>query len=189
MSVDHRTILLVEDNEDDVFIFERAYKQTQLSHPVQIVRDGQEALDYLQGEGKFADRAKYPLPFLVLLDLKLPLTPGLEVLQILRTQPALADLMVVVLTSSAETRDVLRAHELGAQAFLVKPPAPKTIATAVSAIRARLDAPGSNERTMIDGDIFRVALPTGSRSAGAEESGDTPESQELRAGSSELLPP
>jgi CheY-like chemotaxis protein len=169
MNADHQTILLVEDNEDDVFIFQRAYRQTHLLHPVQIVRDGQEALDYLQGEGQFVDRAKYPLPFLVLLDLKLPLTPGLEVLQIVRTQPALADLMVVVLTSSAEARDVLRAHELGAQAFLVKPPAPKTIVAAVSAIRAQLSASGSAERTVIDGDIFRVALPTGSHSAGAGE--------------------
>jgi CheY-like chemotaxis protein len=143
MSLDDRTILLVEDNEDDAFIFSRAYRLAKLPHPVQTTTDGNEALDYLFGEGEYADRAKYPLPFLVFLDLKLPLKPGHEVLQAIRAEPALADLSVVVLTSSAEARDVTRAQEHGALAFLVKPPTAQHLAAAVSAVRARIEAPGS----------------------------------------------
>jgi CheY-like chemotaxis protein len=131
MSADAQTLLLVEDNDDDVFIFRRAYKQTQLTHPVQVVTDGQEAVDYLTGEGPFQDRAKFPLPFLVLLDLKLPLRHGFEVLQAIRLQPVIASLPVVVLTSSAEQRDIQRAGELGAQAFLVKPPSSQVLAETV----------------------------------------------------------
>lgn len=151
------TILLVEDNDDDVFIFKRAYKQAQLTHQVQVVTDGQEALDYLEGKGAFADREKYPLPFLVLLDLKLPLKHGLEVLQTIRQHPRLSGLCVVVLTSSAEARDILRAQELGAQAFLVKPPAGPTLAAAVAAAGAKNDPAGA-ARLKIPGDMFEVAL-------------------------------
>src|SRR5687767_12728790 len=118
MNPERRTILLMEDNEDDVFIFQRAYRNTGLPYAVHVARDGQEALDYLHGQGAYADRAQFPAPFLVLLDLKVPLKPGLDVLQAIRSNPALEHLSVVVLTSSAEARDIQRARELGAQAFL-----------------------------------------------------------------------
>lgn len=147
------TILLVEDNEDDVFIFQRALRQAEISHPVQVVRDGQEALDYLQGQDGFADRAKFPLPFLVLLDLKLPFLNGLDVLEAIQQRPEFARLCVVVLTSSAEARDLARAQELGAQAYFVKPPAAKTLRDILDAVCP----PGTGRielRPRIRGDLF-----------------------------------
>ena len=86
-----------------------------------VVSDGEEALSYLDGAGKFADRTLYPLPDLILLDLKMPKMDGFEVLDELRKRPALKAIRVIVLTSSEQIYDVNRAYELGASSFLVKP--------------------------------------------------------------------
>lgn len=156
MTFDTRTILLAEDNEDDIFIFERAYKQAQATNPVQIARDGEEVVDYLAGAGRFADRKRFPLPYLVLLDLKLPLRNGLEVLEWIRARPELATLHVVVLTSSAEQRDLARARALGARHYFVKPPRAKTLADVLAIFRAEWQ----NERrddVKIEGDLFASA--------------------------------
>lgn len=115
-------ILLVEDNDDDAFFMERALTKAQLSHPLRVARDGQEAIDYLAGEGKFSDRAQYPLPFVVFLDLKLPYIHGFDVLIWIRQQEQFRQLPVVILTSSPEERDQQKADALGAQGYLVKPP-------------------------------------------------------------------
>lgn len=116
------TILLVEDNEDDVFFMKRALKAAEVKNPFQVVTDGQQAIDYLQGTAKFSDRIQFPLPCLVLLDLKLPHKDGHEVLQWIREQNFLKNLIVIVLTTSREMRDIEKAYALGANAFLVKPP-------------------------------------------------------------------
>ena len=121
------SILLVEDNEDDVFVMKRALKLAQITNPLQIATDGQMAVDYLSGAGEFADREKYPLPFIVFLDLKLPYVHGFEVLAWMRRQPQLDSIVVIVLTSSAEERDHQRAYYLGARSYLVKPPTPDAI--------------------------------------------------------------
>ena len=118
----NRAILLVEDNEDDVFLMKRALKEAQVANPLYIVEDGQQAVDYLRGEGEFADRARYPFPAIVFLDLKLPLKSGHQVLEWIRAQPGLASLVVVVLTSSDEPSDVAKSYKLGANSYLVKPP-------------------------------------------------------------------
>ena len=86
-----------------------------------MVRDGEETIAYLKGEGQFANRAEYPLPELLLLDLAMPRKDGFEVLRWLRQQPGLSALRVVVLTSSDQMRDVNLAYKLGANSFLVKP--------------------------------------------------------------------
>jgi CheY-like chemotaxis protein len=86
-----------------------------------VVGDGQEAMDYLAGTGKYADRIRYPFPCLVLLDLKLPVRMGLDVLRWIREQPGLQTLLVMVLTSSSDISDVDEAYRLGARAYLVKP--------------------------------------------------------------------
>jgi CheY-like chemotaxis protein len=117
-----RAILLVEDNEDDIFLMRRALSQAEVTNPLYIVEDGQEALDYLSGTGKFIDRRSYPLPALLFLDLKLPLKSGHEVLSWVRAQPALQSLVVVVLTSSDQPTDVQKSYQLGANSYLVKPP-------------------------------------------------------------------
>jgi CheY-like chemotaxis protein len=116
------TVLLAEDNEDDVFALKWAFKRAQITNPLQVVTDGQQAIDYLSGKGQFADRERFPLPFLVFLDLKMPYVDGFEVLSWIKKQPGLESLVVVVLTSSDEERDHQRAYALGARSYLVKPP-------------------------------------------------------------------
>ena len=118
---DHAVILLVEDREDDILLIRRAFKKAFLNNPLFVVRDGEEAIDYLRGEAKYSNRKEFPLPDLLLLDLKMPRVDGFGVLKWLRQQPGLSSLRVVVLTSSDYISDVNRAYELGANSFMVKP--------------------------------------------------------------------
>ena len=115
------TILLVEDDSNDVLLIQRAFRKASLSNPLQIVEDGEAAILYLKGEESFADRDRFPLPRLILLDLKLPRKSGFEVLVWLRQQPKFYGLPVVVLTSSKENNDIQQAYLLGANSYLVKP--------------------------------------------------------------------
>jgi len=115
------SILMAEDDDNDVFFLERAFKQAQVANPLHRVKDGEEALAYLKGEGTYASREKFPLPHLMLLDLKMPRKNGFEVIQWIRQQPGLKRMPLVVLTSSKEDPDVNRAYELGANTYLVKP--------------------------------------------------------------------
>ena len=113
-------ILLIEDNEDDLLLIRRAFEKALLRNPIQVVRDGEAALMYLKGEGKFRNRAEFPLPSIVLLDLKLPGMDGFEVLSWIRQQDGIRGLPVIVLTSSSRIPDVNRAYSLGANSFFVK---------------------------------------------------------------------
>ena len=117
---DTAVILIVEDREDDVLLMRKSFEKAGLPNPIKIVRDGEEALAYLSGEGKYASRDEYPLPSLILLDLKLPGMDGFEVLTWIRKQQGIRGIPVVVLTSSTQLRDVNRAYELGANSFFVK---------------------------------------------------------------------
>jgi len=121
MNVTLSTLLLVEDDPNDVMLFRRAKDKSNLANPLQVVDDGEAALAYLSGQGIYADRSLYPFPALMLLDLKLPRKSGLEVLEWLRQHPGIHRLPVVVLTSSKESVDVGRAYDLGANSYLVKP--------------------------------------------------------------------
>ena len=114
------SILLVEDEPNDVFFFRRAMHKAGITHRVQVARDGQEAIDYLNGANGFADRTAFPLPDLILLDLKLPFVMGLDVLKWIRQQSDLAPI-VVILSSSQESPDIAAAYRLGANGYLVKP--------------------------------------------------------------------
>ena len=114
-------ILLAEDSDDDVLTLRRALRHAGVDVPLQVVSDGNEAIAYLRGVGKFQNRAEYPLPDLFLLDLKMPRCDGFDVLQWVRQQPSLAPLRIIVLTGSDETLDVNRAYALGANSFLTKP--------------------------------------------------------------------
>ncbi len=121
MDLAQHTILLVEDDYNDVLLIRRALNKAQIANPLQVAEDGDQAVAYLAGEGPFANREAYPLPRVMLLDLKLPRRSGLEVLEWLRTRSGLGRLPVVVLTSSRESADVNRAYDLGANSYLVKP--------------------------------------------------------------------
>jgi CheY-like chemotaxis protein len=119
-----KTILLVEDEENDVFFMKYAFKEVGILNPLQVAEDGQQAMDYLSGNGEFADRERFPLPYLTLLDLKLPRVMGFEVLKWMREQPELKTLIVIILTSSRLGPDIEMAYRLGANAYLVKPSSP-----------------------------------------------------------------
>ncbi len=114
-------ILLVEDDASDVFLLQRALSKAQITNQLTVVNNGEEGLAYLKGEGRFADRAKHPFPGMVLLDIKMPRLDGLELLSIIRSDPQLRRLVVIMLSSSGEQRDVNRAFELNANSYLVKP--------------------------------------------------------------------
>ena len=121
MTYQSMPVLLVEDDYNDVLLIQRAFRKANIQPSVSIVSDGDEAILYLQGQGKYSDRSRYPVPLLILLDLKLPRRSGLEVLAWIRQQPELRRLVVVVLTSSQEDSDLGQAYDLGANSYLVKP--------------------------------------------------------------------
>jgi CheY-like chemotaxis protein len=113
-------VLLVEDDENDVFFMTEAFKKAGLAQRLQIAMDGRRAIEYLKGTGPYGDRTRFPLPCLVLLDLKLPFVMGLDVLRTIRQELHLLT-VVVVLSASREPIDVAEAYRLGANAYLVKP--------------------------------------------------------------------
>jgi len=113
-------ILVVEDREDDILLIRKAFEKGGVANPLHFVRTGDEAVAYLSGERKYANRAEFPLPILVLLDLKLPGMDGFEVLSWIRHQEGLRALPIIVLTSSTQLSDVNRAYQLGANSFFVK---------------------------------------------------------------------
>lgn len=115
------TILLVEDNPDDEALTMRAFQRNNIRNPVVCVRDGQEALDWLFGEGAHASRDATDRPSVVLLDLKLPKVDGLEVLRRVREHPTAKLTPIVILTSSREERDRLEGYSLGANSYIQKP--------------------------------------------------------------------
>jgi CheY-like chemotaxis protein len=121
MSYSGYSILLIEDDPNDIFLIERAFRRANLNHSIHVVKDGDEAVMYLEGQGCYTERENYPLPALILLDLKLPRRSGLEVLEWLKQQPLLKRIPVVVLTSSRENVDVDRAYDIGVNSYLIKP--------------------------------------------------------------------
>ncbi|HZV34467.1 MAG TPA: response regulator [Verrucomicrobiae bacterium] len=120
-TVDEKVILLAEDFDDDAKIIQVVLSQAGVENPVFVVSDGREVIAYLRGEGKYANRKKFPVPSVLLLDLKMPKCDGFDVLEWCKKQPQLGDMLVVVLTGNRELSSVKRAYELGAHSFLVKP--------------------------------------------------------------------
>jgi CheY-like chemotaxis protein len=114
-------ILLAEDNSDDVVLLEHAFKKAGVTSHLTAVTDGLEALDYLKGEGAFADRVAYPFPEILLLDLNMPRKNGFEVLAWVRRDAGCSRLMVHILTASPREADAERAYALGANSYVVKP--------------------------------------------------------------------
>lgn len=121
MSAQPRSILLIEDSADDALLVQRAFRKLGGETRIRVLDNGEKAVAYLGGEGDYADRVRFPLPDLMLLDLKLPRRSGFEVLEWLRGQPGLRRLPVVIFTGSREATDVERAADLGANSYLVKP--------------------------------------------------------------------
>ena len=128
-------ILLVEDNDEDVFLFRRALRKEHLDCAVQTAENGEIAIEYLGGVGKYADRTLHPFPSLVLLDLKLPYVNGFEVLTWIATQPSCRDLRIIVLTSSGEEPDRAKAAQFGIREYFLKPPTSELVAEVVKTLQ------------------------------------------------------
>jgi CheY-like chemotaxis protein len=141
MAAPHPTVLLVEDNEEDAFLLQRALRQERIDCDLHVVEDGEEAIEYLSGRGRFADRTLHPLPSVMLLDLKLPCLNGFDVLEWLATQPAFKDLRTFILTSSGEDRDREKAAQFGVRWYFVKPPSRDLIEEFTKVLRETCTAP------------------------------------------------
>ncbi|HWL15761.1 MAG TPA: response regulator [Opitutus sp.] len=128
-------ILLVEDEPDAITLLQYAFARAGIRHPIHTVNDGEEAIAYLRGDGRYADRTAHPLPQFTLLDLKLPRCSGIEVIRWIRETPAVRALPVIVLTSSKERSDVRRAYAAGANSYLVKPSSLERLVEVAAAFR------------------------------------------------------
>jgi CheY-like chemotaxis protein len=116
-----QTVLLVDDSDDDLFLMRMGFKKVEFRAPVQEVRNGEEAILYLSGEGKYADRTLFPYPTVVLLDLNMPLKNGFDVLAWIQGHGQLKPFSLIVLSASARPEDIQRAFTLGANSYLLKP--------------------------------------------------------------------
>ena len=114
-------VLYVEDEKDDILLMQLAFRKSGISHPLVTVPDGEKAIDYLAGKGSYADREKYPMPALVLLDLNLPIKSGFEVLDWIRNQPSMQTLPVIIFSSSAAEKDYELCRRMNATEYAVKP--------------------------------------------------------------------
>jgi CheY-like chemotaxis protein len=130
----HIRILVAEDNPNDALFLKRAFLRAGINSPMQFVSDGEEAINYLGGSAPFKDRESFPLPNVLILDLKMPRLNGFDVLKWVRQQPGLRRLPVIVFTSSSDPGDVDLAHELGANAYAIKPAGADDLSTTVQAI-------------------------------------------------------
>jgi CheY-like chemotaxis protein len=120
-------VLYAEDARDDVFFMRRALELAGIPNALVTVKDGQQAIDYLAGQGAFSDRQRHPLPCLLLLDLKLPVRSGFEVLRWVRQQPALQQLRIVIVSGSNQETDLDLARSLGVIDYVVKPSSPRRL--------------------------------------------------------------
>jgi CheY-like chemotaxis protein len=118
---ERRTILLVDDSENDLLLMRAAFKRAGCNNQVLEVHNGEEAIAYLKGEARYSDRDKFPLPTVMLLDLNMPMKNGFDVLAWVRIEPGLKRLAIFILTASLRREDVEHAFDLGANSFLVKP--------------------------------------------------------------------
>ena len=137
MSAIIRPILAAEDEETDRFILNLAFDRAKVPNPLVTVNDGGECVDYLSGVGPFADRATYPLPALLLLDLKMPRVHGFEVLEWLGSRPEFKELPAIVLSSSSDETDIQKARRLGARDYFVKPQSLDNLVKILRQVQAR----------------------------------------------------
>jgi CheY-like chemotaxis protein len=117
------TILLVEDEENDAMLLKMAFKENNILNPLHWVKDGLEAIAYLNGEGVYANHALYPFPEVLIVDLKMPRMSGLELLQWIRDHPYYKVIPTIIMSSSRQDSDIEKAYELGANTYMIKPSA------------------------------------------------------------------
>ena len=130
-----KTVLLVEDEENDIVFMTMAFKKHGIENRLHLAEDGQQAIDYLEGRGGFSDRVRHPLPAVILLDIKLPRVMGMDVLKWIRDRPEFDLVTVIMLTSSQQESDIRKAYALRANSYLVKPSNPFELGSLVDLIK------------------------------------------------------
>jgi CheY-like chemotaxis protein len=143
MEIMAKAILIAEDVEEDAVMVMDSLKKAGVKNPVLTVQDGDEVVAYLKGEGRFAERNKFPFPSVLLLDLKMPRMGGFQVMEWLRTQEIFKNLLIIVLTGCHELREVQKAYSLGAHSFLIKPCNPDDIKNLVRWFAAHWEGEGA----------------------------------------------
>jgi CheY-like chemotaxis protein len=136
---EQQIILLVDDSDNDLSLMRNACRAANFQAALRMVNSGEEAIAYLHGEGDYTDRSRFPLPTVMLLDLKMPMKDGFEVLRWVRQQPLLKRLSVIILTASARPEDVTLAFDLGANSYLVKPSAMSSLIAMMCCLRDWLE--------------------------------------------------
>ncbi len=132
----HATILVVEDNENDQFLIQRAFRKIGVAEPIHIVNDGAEAIAYMTGEGKYADRTKFEYPTFIMTDLKMPKQDGFDVLNHLKSHPRWSVIPTVVFSASSDLDDIKKAYVLGASSYHVKPQNPHKLYEQLAVLHA-----------------------------------------------------
>jgi CheY-like chemotaxis protein len=144
------TILIAEDDENDVQLLKNLLKACHITNPLQVLYDGEDVIAYLKGEGVYADRQKYPMPFLILLDVKMPKKGGIDVLRCLKTMEPPPNITVLVLTAFNDLQQMNLAYLMGARSFITKPLNKEEFRLAVSAIKG-IQIDGEDESHAWDG--------------------------------------
>lgn len=146
--MDTETILYAEDNPDDVFFMQHAFKKAEVHNRLELVKDGQEAIEYLSGTGKFGARKEFPLPCLILLDMHMPRRSGFQVLEWIRQQWNFEKMAVLIFSGSASDAERAKAREMGANDVLVKHGNPAELAKEMVQVKARWLAPALESQFM-----------------------------------------
>jgi CheY-like chemotaxis protein len=115
------TILIIEDDPNDVLLLRKALSRAGIKDPIQVATDGAQAILYLQGDGEYQDRSRFPFPSIIFTDLKMPRMSGFDVLQWLRTHTECSVIPLIILSASKMDEDVRKAYQMGANAYLAKP--------------------------------------------------------------------
>ena len=157
----HATILVVEDDPNDQFLVERAFRKIGVTDPIQIVGDGAEAIAYMMGEEKYSDRAKFAYPTFIITDLKMPRADGFAVLEFLKGNPEWAVIPTIVLSASADLDDIKKSYMLGASSYHVKPHSSDELEKQLAVINAywvtcqvpEVDITGKQLRTDSEGKL------------------------------------
>jgi CheY-like chemotaxis protein len=132
----HATILIVEDDPNDQFLIETAFRKIGVKDPIQVVSDGTEAIAYMMGEGKYADRKKFAYPTFVITDLKMPGNDGFAVLEFLKSNPEWAIIPTIVLSASSDPDDIKKSYMLGASSYHIKPNDPEKLRNQLAVINS-----------------------------------------------------